>query len=68
MCETCHSNIHSILRNEKCGFFIISQLWGITTIELLKLEDRLVRMKRQQGNINSAIELITSQIITEEEI
>jgi len=68
LCEFCHEKVHSILRNKRSGFYIIPQLWGISIIDFLILEDRLITMKRQQGNINSALELITSQIITREEM
>lgn len=54
LCEFCHEKIHMILGNENSAF--------------LKLEDRLRTIKNQQGNIDSAIKLITSQIITREQI
>jgi len=68
LCEFCHERVHHLLNNKENTYYNISVFWGISLIDFLKLEDRLMTMIKQRGDIDPAILLITSQIITREQI
>ena len=70
LCDNCHTEIHYHLRK---GYTDSCQIrrsidYNIDYIDLIILEHRIIQINKEQGNIKTALRLLTSQVIKKYQI